>query len=287
VPARPALAVKVENLPQARPQFGLNDADVIYEEPVEGGITRFIVIFQCSDAGRIEPVRSGRLIDPEIVMQYGAHPLFAYSGAIDPVIAEVDSSSLIDVGDNRAPDAFWRDPARYSPHNLASSTSNLYSAGAAEQDQPVAPHPVFEYGSLPRGARPAASVHIAYPYSDLTWTWHQKIGQWTRSYSDTGLANLGDGGQISATNIVVMRVVMYPSPYVEDATGAHENIVTLTGSGPLEVLRNGAAISGTWRRANLSDTTQLSDSAGHQIPLAPGRTWVELVPTTVAISQVP
>src|SRR5437867_2276323 len=75
VPSRPVLAVKVENLPAARPQTGLSWADMIYEEPVESGITRFIVVYQCEDATRIEPIRSGRLTDPLILVQFG-EPVF-------------------------------------------------------------------------------------------------------------------------------------------------------------------------------------------------------------------
>src|SRR2546425_3858297 len=77
VPIRAALAVKVENLPESPPQTGLSWADIIYEEPVEGGITRFIAVYQCQNASRIEPVRSARLTDPDILDQFG-HPLSAY-----------------------------------------------------------------------------------------------------------------------------------------------------------------------------------------------------------------
>ncbi len=171
VPPRPALAVKVENLPQARPQYGLSAADVVYEEPVEGGITRFIVIYQCHDAGRIEPVRSGRLIDPDIVRQYGAHPLFAYAGAIQPVVDKVDSSSLVDVGIYRAPlSAYWRDPDRYAPHNLISDTAVLYAAGAAQHAPPTPPPPVFHYGALPAHSAADERQHqllVLRPHLDL------------------------------------------------------------------------------------------------------------------------
>ena len=90
VAQRAAVAVKVENLPQARPQWGLDKADIVFEEPVEGGITRFIAVFQCQSAARIEPVRSGRLVDPQILEPLG-RILFGYSGAIQPAINEIDS----------------------------------------------------------------------------------------------------------------------------------------------------------------------------------------------------
>ncbi len=288
VPQRPALAVKMDNLNAARPQYGLSAADIVYEEPVEGGITRFIVIYQCNNAARVEPIRSGRIIDPEILMQFGAHPLIAYSGGIGAAVAAIDGSSLIDVGVNRAPvTTYWRDPNRYGPHNLASSTAALYAVGSSEHAPKTAPPPVFTFGALPAGAAPAASLHIAYLYSNLTWAWQPKLGVWVRSYADTGPATMAEGGEIAAANVVVMRVVMYPSPYVEDATGSHENLLVLTGSGPAQVYRNGAVVSGTWVRPNLAQTTEFVDANHQVIPLSPGPTWVELVPTTVAVTATP
>ena len=283
VPARPALAVKMDNLPIARPQTGLSQTDIVYEEPVEGGITRYIAIFQCHDAARVEPVRSGRLIDPEIIGQYGAHPLIGYSGGIAPAVAAIDASSLIDVGVDRAPlSAYYRDPDRSAPHNLATSTAALWSAGAAQHAPPVPPPAPFHFGALPAGATPAGGVHIGYQYSDVTWTWRPSAGVWFRSYSDTGPATLGEGGQITANNVIVMHVVLYPSQYVEDPTGSHENLLALTGTGPLEVYRDGHQIKGSWSRPTLSAGTAYQDSAGHPIAMEPGQTWIELVPTTVA-----
>jgi hypothetical protein len=288
VPPRPALAVKVENLPASRPPYGLGAADVVYEEPVEAGITRFIVIYQCHDAARIEPIRSGRLVDPDLVRQYGSHPLFAYAGAIQPVVAKVDASSLVDVGVDRAPvSAYWRDISRYAPHNLSSSTASLYASGADQHARPTPPAAAFHYGRLPSGAAPAASVHIPYQYSDVTWTWQPRLGVWVRSYADTGLATLGDGGQIAATNVVVMSVVMYPSQYVEDINGALENLLVLTGSGPVQVFRSGAVVTGRWVRATLSQNTGFVDAHGRPLPLAPGPTWIELVPTTIGVTATP
>ena len=283
VPARQPLAVKMDNLPVARPQTGLSEADIVYEEPVEGGITRFIAIFQCHDAARVEPVRSGRLIDPEIIGQYGAHPLIGYSGGIDAAVAAIDSSSLVDVGVDRTPlSAYWRDPNRLAPHNLVTATAGLWAAGAAQHAPAVAPPAPFTFGPLTPAATPATSVHIAYQYSDVTWTWQPSAGVWFRSYSDTGPATLGEGGQITTNNVIVMHVVLYPSQYVEDPTGSHENLLTLTGTGPLEVYRDGHQIKGSWSRPTLADRTSYLDGSGHPIAMEPGQTWIELVPTTVA-----
>ncbi len=156
VPSRPALAIKIDNLSAARPQTGVSRADIVYEEPVEGGITRFIAIFQCRDAPRVEPVRSGRLIDPQILSQYGPHVLLGYAGAIAPAVAAIEASPLIDVGVDRAPpSAYWRDPARPAPHNLVTTTAGLFAAGAAEHAPATPPPPPFPFGPLGLGATPA------------------------------------------------------------------------------------------------------------------------------------
>ena len=287
VPARPALAVKLDNLPAARPQYGLRSADIVYEEPVEGGLTRFIAIFQCRDATRVEPIRSARIIDPQIVEQYGAHPLFAYAGGIDAAVAAVASSPLVDVGTARAPaGTYRRDPARSAPHNLYSSTAALYAAGQARHAPEVAPPAPFGFGPEPAGAAPAATLRIAYPASPVSWTWQAGAGEWARSYP-SGPAAAAEGGTLSAANVIVVSVVMYPSAYVEDPSGVHENLLTLTGSGPVQVLRDGSVITGTWQRAALSERTRYLDGAGRPIPMAPGPTWVELVPTTVAVTRTP
>jgi Protein of unknown function (DUF3048) N-terminal domain/Protein of unknown function (DUF3048) C-terminal domain len=288
VPQRAAVAVKVENLPAARPQYGLDKADIVFEEPVEGGITRFIAVFQCQTAARIEPVRSARLVDAQILEPLG-RILFAYSGAIQPVINEVDArtSLLHDVGGYMAPNAYWRDPDRYEPHNLETSTAALYAAAAQLHYPEKPPVAIFSYGRPVKGATPASVVNIHYPIDVTTWTWHRDTGLWYRSYSDTGPALLGDGTQIAASNVIVMLVRQWPTPYPEDITGALENELTLKGSGPAWVFRDGAQYYGKWERPLLDHPTVFVATNGNTIRLTPGNTWEELVPDGLAISVKP
>jgi hypothetical protein len=288
VPQRAALAVKVENLPEARPQYGLDKADIVFEEPVEGGITRFIAVFQCQTAARVEPVRSARLVDAQILEPLG-RILFAYSGAIQPVIDEVDArtSLLDDVGGYLAPNAYWRDPDRYVPHNLETSTSALYAAAAQLHYPEKPPVAIFSYGRPARGGTPASMVNINYPIDVTTWTWHRDTGLWYRSYSDTGPALLGDGTQIAASNVVVMLVREWPTPYPEDITGALENELTLKGSGPAWVFRDGAQFYGKWERPLLDHPTVFVETDGTRITLTPGNTWEELVPDRLSVSVRP
>jgi hypothetical protein len=286
IPQRAAVAVKVENLPQARPQYGLDQADIVFEEPVEGGITRFIAVYQCQSAPRIEPVRSARFVDLDILEPLG-QTLFAYSGAIQPVVDEIDSptSLLEDVGAGKAGKAYWVDYSRVAPHNLETSTSAIYSAAKAlgYPVHNVPPH-YFAYGPLPPGGKPVNAVHISFPLDVTSWTWEAETGRWSRSYSDTGPAVQGDNVVISAANVVIMHVVEYPTPYVEDGTGAHENQLVLTGSGPAWVFRDGVELTGTWRRPSLQQPATFTETDGTKITLTPGSTWEELVPTTSSIT---
>jgi hypothetical protein len=280
------LAVKVENLPAARPQWGLDKADIVFEEPVEGGITRFIAVYQCQEASRIEPVRSGRFVDAQILQPLG-HMLFAYSGAIQPVVDAIDSagSLLEDIGADRASGAYWRDDTRLEPHNLATSTAALYAAGATFGYPTAPPPPYFVYGAPPVGGTPASAVHLSFSNLDeTTWKWGVKLHAWFRSYSDTGPAIQGDDVPISAADVVILRVNEYPTAYVEDETGAHENELTLTGSGPAYVFRDGFELTGIWKRPSLSQPATLVEADGATMTLAPGNTWEELLPTTASNS---
>ena len=284
VPERPAVAVKVENLPAARPQWGLDSADIVFEEPVEGGITRFIAVYQCHTAARIEPVRSARFVDADLLEPLGKI-LFAYSGAIQPVVDLIGSSHLLeDVGYNRATKAYSPDPTRLAPHDLETSTSALYAAGRALGYGREPPAPLFSFGPLPPGGKPVHVVRIDFPLGVTSWTWHPKAGHWYRYYSDTGPAIQGDNVQISAINVVILHVHEYPTPYVEDETGAHENQLVLTGSGPAWILRNGVAIQGSWQRPALDRPATFTGPHGVKITLAPGNSWVELVPWSDAVT---
>jgi hypothetical protein len=281
VPNRPALAVKVENIPVARPQTGLSFADIIYEEPVEGGITRFIVIYQCRDASRIEPIRSGRFTDPDVLVQYG-HPIFAYAGAVAQVFRKVRKAGLIDVNASigKAAGAYHRDPNKAAPHNLYSSTKELYRVAAVAE---APPNPVFTYSSdIPNGRR-IRSIHLPFSgVSDVFWKWSATKKAYLR-YHGTVPHTYSDGTQVSAVNVVV-QVSKIIITNITDAAGNPSPEVVATGEGKAYILRGGRMIAGTWKRASLKDVTKYYDAHGNEVSLLPGNTWVELFPNTLTVT---
>jgi hypothetical protein len=282
VPARPALAVKVENLPEARPQTGLSTADIIYEEPVEANITRFIVVYQCLDAPRIEPVRSARLTDPDIVDQFG-RPLFAYAGGVAEVVRKVRSSGLLDLGYTTAAasKAYHRDSSRSAPHNLYTSTKELYGS---VKKLAGPPHAVFTYSLKPPArSRKAPTLHVPFStFSDVFWRYNRAKRVYYR-WHGTVPHTLSDGTQVSAKNVVVQSVQIQLTDIV-DPNGVRSPEVVATGTGKAYVLRNGRLIQGTWSRPSLGDVTKFLDASGNEIPLAPGTTWVELLPNTIPVT---
>ncbi|HXF57238.1 MAG TPA: DUF3048 domain-containing protein [Actinomycetota bacterium] len=280
VPNRPALAVKVENLPSTRPQTGLSFADIVYEEPVEGGITRFIAIYQCRDAERILPVRSARLTDPDILVQFG-RPVFGYAGAVREVIDRSVAAGLRDVNieNPRAAQAYHRDPGRPAPHNLYTSTRELYAAAGHPKG---APRPVFRYSTGRPTGRPVREIHLPFsPSSDVYWRWDPSRGAFVRFHGEEP-HTYSDGTQVAAANVVV-QVVQVTYTDVVDAAGARSPRVVSTGEGRAYVLRGGRVVVGTWRRPSLDDVTRFYDRRGREVRLLPGVTWVELFPSGLPV----
>ena len=279
VPARPALAVKIENAPEARPQAALNEADVVVEEPVEGGYTRFIAVFQCGDSDRVGPVRSGRTTDPDYLRQLGP-AVFGYAGGRDVVKREVPKVGLVDVNYIVAAGAYTRDDSRAAPHNLYTTTDALWRAGRSKEE---APDPLFTYAQTWDGAaKRLRSVHLPYSgVSDVYWHWNGAQGAWLRSHGD--VPHVLEGNErVSATNVVIQVVSVTDSDFL-DSAGNPSPEVDLTGSGRAYVLRDGEVIRGRWERESVHDVTMFVTKDGTEIALAPGRTWVELLPSGVPV----
>ena len=277
---RVALAVKIDNIGPARPQAGINNADVVVEELVEGGLTRLMAIFQCQRAPLVGPIRSARISDADILaLLHGS--VLGYSGAnpkdMPPIRAH--SGAALIAYDND-PSNFHLDAARPAPHNVFSSTAILLKAGLKQKPNLQAPPALFSYGPIDALAKPRHRVTLSWPDSAARWTWSS--GAWVRdqgehTYSMTS-DTLADGQQISATNVVILSVNIADTG-LHDVLGNPSPLDVTIGSNPAWVLRGGAMIKGRWERKGIDDEFTLTDSQGHPIALAPGRTWIELLPT--------
>jgi hypothetical protein len=275
-PARPLMAVKVENTAEAYPLAGLDRADVIYEEPVEGSITRFAALFQCRDAARVGPVRSARTTDPRILVQYSNEPILAYSGANPKVAADLEEAGTVSLTETTATEAYARDESRSAPHNLFTSTKKLYRIATQQRAGSAMPEALFRFDEdvpSPSKRRTSASVAFA-PTNVVGWSWSD--GSWVRELDGEPML-LQSGSPIAVDNVVIQEVVVTDSDIV-DVAGFPSPDVKLTGKGRVWILRDGRLIVGRWQRPSLGDVTVFETRGGEEIALAPGTTFVQLVP---------
>lgn len=263
---RPVLSVKVENTPEARPQSGLESADVVWNEVVEGEITRFLAMFQSRSTDVVGPIRSVRLTDPLIVWPVGG--IFAFSGGAQAPLNAIAEAPVTVVDENRAGDAMFRDGSHRAPHNLFGHPDALWAIGGT----PVPPPPLFRY--LAAGASPggtvATSVSIGFKgrYS-VGYTWDAASGTWLRSTEGRPFM-MRSGVQVAPQNVVVLPVT-YTGGVGREGAEAH-----LLGHGNATVLSGGKVTQGVWVRPDQARPMELRTTAGKPIRLVPGSTWVEL-----------
>ncbi len=285
VPARPALAFKIGNYTDDRPSAGLNHADIVFEEPVEGSYTRLVAVFQCQGSALVGDLRSAREPDVAILSPL-SNPIFLHAGGINPVLALMTDAPIQDknILQGGFSSVTIHPPGRYAPYATFSATTPAWALNPGDVSPPA---PIFAYSPAPPvGSVPGSGIAVHIPFSstsDVTWTWNPATSTYLRSYS--GLPDkLVDGGQTATNNVVILTVATFTGPWVENSEGAHEVEVTAIGSGPLVVLRNGVAITGTWTRQSLTGPTALVTSNGTPIALQPGNTWEELAPQGVPIT---
>jgi hypothetical protein len=280
---RPALVVKIDNAPGARPQAGLEKADVVFEEVVEGGEVRFLAVFQSNDAESVGPVRSVRPVDPDIVSPLGG--LFAYSGGAPQFTALIRRAPVTLVGFDELTRAYTKRRDRRAPSNLFTSTAALY-AGAQADDG--APPPLFRFldgGApfAPPGVAPATHLTVNVSgRSRADWDFDAAAALWRRGTN--GTAHTVEGGaQLGFTNVVV-QFVPYRNTSSRDQSGNLVPTAAVVGEGPVLVLSGAQMVRGTWAKASPEAVTEYRDSASAPLALTPGSTWVTLAPTGAATS---
>ncbi|MGH2759264.1 MAG: DUF3048 domain-containing protein [Actinomycetota bacterium] len=275
--SRPALALKLGNAPPERPQAGLDKADLVYEEIVEGGTTRFMAVFSTNDAGRVGPIRSARKVDPTLLAPLNA--LFGYSGGAPSTIRVLQAASgFTDVGINRASGAYHRDSNRRSPYNLYTSTSELWAGrngGSPKQ------HFTFLKASDDPGTgsqEAATNVRLSFAGngSEIHYAYDMTEGTYTRNAS--GSPHTAEGGAPLTYRNIVVPSVEISAGYSIDKAGFRTFDVKTVGSGSVVVFRGGKAFRGTWERATDADPWRFTDESGRVIPLAPGNSIIELLP---------
>lgn len=274
---RPALVVKFDNVePKARPQAGLNEADVVYEERVEGSVTRLLGVFHSTDAAPVGPVRSARTSDIAIFSPLN-RPYFAWSGANAAFAQRIRESNVVDVGYDVQSGHYFRDGGRPAPSNLmAHGTADLLSIPSEGSGPPPALFQYLAEGESNPTAQPAAGVSISYGTmagsAPVEYRWNGS--GWARFQKGTPHVDAA-GTQVAPANVIV-QFTPYISSGILDQFGKEIPEANMVGEGDVWVFTNGTVVGGTWRKASVEAPTEYVDANGDPIKLTPGRTWVAL-----------
>lgn len=273
---RPAVAIKIENNPVAYPLSGLEDAEIVYEEPVEGGLTRFMAIYHCTDSSQAGPVRSARIVDPPIMSPYTR--ILGAAGGNDIVIGALNEADIVTIDETRAGSAMTRvdRPGITSEHTLYADTAAIRKLGRKSFSE-TPPDDIFEFGDLAGTGRRARTVTLTFSAGTVvTYTWNGD--RWERSDGDAPLVNEA-GEQIQVDNVLIEEHTVNNSDRLGDVLGTPSpEIADVTGSGRAFLFRDGRVFAGTWSRESEDDPVRFENKNGDAFVLHPGTTWIELLP---------
>ena len=269
---RRILGVKVDNHLEARPQSGIEKADLIFEIWVEG-LTRYLAFFQASDVDYLGPIRSMRPTDIALQNPFGAS--FVNSGGQDWVYELAWSSS---VRYFLEPEGTFRINGRYPPHNLYGDTAALRALDdRGDYDEPV--EALWNFGEMPQDATPATQISMTYPYEfSSSWYWNPVLNHYEKNTTGNPhyyLDSDGNAQRISADTLIVFEMDVYMTCY-GCTSGNVVPVTTTTGSGPAWILADGKVVSGTWSRDTDTEWFSLQDADGSDLKVPPGRIWVTL-----------
>jgi len=271
-----ALLVMCDNMYKARPQSGLDKADVVYEIIAESGITRFMALFYRQKVDEIGPIRSARSYFVKLAHGYNA-PLAHAGGSAEALnlIATIKAKDLDEIYNSGG--FFWRDKSRKMPHNLYSSTDKLL-AGAKQRGYKMVPPELSPIGTAWDGEAFTGAITLDYSTGNYTYkvTWEYEPGKNRYARMINGEPHLmRDGTAIKADNVIVL--VVKTTTRVEN--GVPLSDVQIVGSGEVRYYLNGQKMTGSWEKQAASAPIRFFDEDGNFMKLKEGNTWIQVLPS--------
>ena len=295
---RRPLNVRLPNDPNARPQYGLTKADIVFELIVEGGVTRFSAIYHSRDVDTIGPVRSYRFSDLHLTqMLRGA--LVASGSTIeehDAVTNSIRAGNMISVDAERDGRPYYRVGFRPGPNNefasLPAAREAVNRAGGGDPVDvpalaflPSVDHEATAGGFV--GSILARTVTVPFQTWPATFTWDEGSKGYRRTQQGA-LTVDGDGsGPVLARNVIVLGTDIWTTSVVEDIFGSRGLDYRMTGTGPAYLFRDGRRQDGTWKRDGVLDQFTFWNQAGEQIQLSPGQSWIHFIYPSWSVTSTP
>ena len=269
------LAVKIDDTNAAHPQIGLEDADVVYIEQVEGGVTRLAAIFSSVIPERIGPIRSARISDIDILAQYG-RVAFAYSGAQKKLLPVIDAANLQNLGAQAQPPSIYTtDPNRVPPFAMV-LRADLLMAKVVEKNYQIttANNVGWSFGDAPQGGKPTESVIMHWPAARYSAAWSESQSRWLLSHNSE--SDVSESGIVLGPTTLVIQMVSITDSEYRDKVGGITPFSQTVGNGRGFILREGKTFNALWSRASEGVGTTWTSSDGKEIKFAPGQIWVAL-----------
>ncbi|MDO4581784.1 MAG: DUF3048 domain-containing protein [Bacillota bacterium] len=272
------LCVSIDNNPEARMHSGISKADLLYELPAEGGIPRIVAVFYSQPADMIGPVRSSR---PYIIdVARGLDGLFVHCGWSEDARLYLQSGVVDYLNELTYSDYFWRDSRRDMPHNLYTSTSDIYNylqSYELRRVQEVRPLVFREDGEPLGGVETGTDIYVTYDYADNYYQYIPEEGLYYRYIDGEPHMDIAYNKQIAVANIIIQKV----SSTVLDSEGRLH--IDMTAGGEAILLSGGQMLEGSWSRADLDSETIFTDSEGNEFALATGLTFIQICDQHVEI----
>lgn len=273
----PVIAVKIDNTYFGVRQFGVAEADVVFVEQVEGGLTRLIAVFHSTLPDEVGPVRSVRSTDAQLLPVFG-RPALVFAGGADGPMAALRATRIVDT--SALTGAYFRSPLAHGTYNLhADLTKIAATATGLSPAQSLGLH-FAATSPLVAAGRPVSTVHLVMQAAGVDFSYRNHRFVRTRGGADV----LDYRGQTQeADNVLVQNVVDAPDGTV-DSIGSPSYLSRTVGSGTVTLFRDGHAISGTWKRAAVTDPFSYTDATGSPLPFEPGKTWIALAPQSAQLT---
>ena len=267
----PVIVVKIDDTNEAHPQIGIDKADLIYIEQVEGGLVRLAAIFSTEIPDRIGPVRSARISDIDLMSQFGKVAFF-YSGAQSKFLPVIRAANLFDLGaEHESPKLYTRDSSRFAPYDMVLSGIEVKNR-IANLDVVKAKNIGWNFGALSNNGMAITSAKVHWPAANYKAVYN-KTG-WDLFHNGKPDVT-SDNVQLHPSTFVIQKVVITDSIYKDKLGGITPLSVTI-GEGEGWVLRDGFAIKARWNRPDAQSGTTWSDLDGNEIKFAPGQVWIAL-----------
>lgn len=271
--SRRPLAVMIDNAPAARPQSGLESAEIVYEILAEGGITRFMAFYLHKEPEEVGPVRSARHYFLRLALDTDS--IYVHAGQSPRAMEELKKFKVPELDDLKGGGKMWRSKSRKAPHNLYASVPLMREdARARKLEKETVPPGLFQFAAAPSPAgKPVKNIKIHYPGGYRVW-YQYSTSQYLRFIGDDPHIDAGSRTQLRATNVIVMFAKHEDIPN-DDKDRLDIQVV---GKGQAYIFTGGTMQEGSWSKAAVGEAIRFIGSDGKPVTLLPGPTWIQVLP---------